>query len=609
MEKLILKENLNSLPDKPGVYCFKDKNDKTIYIGKAKSIKHRVRSYFQNSAPFDQKTTIMISKVNDLETIVTDSEVEALILEANLVKEYKPKYNINLKDDKSYPYIRITNELFPKVFPTRKIIHDGSKYFGPYTDVKSMKHALKIIRKVFPICTCNYNITEETIKQKKIKVCLYYYMRKCPGPCEGLISPQDYQKIINQMINFINGKNKELLEEIKENMNKAAEEMNFEEAVRLRDNINAIERFNFSQKVVLNKSVDIDVFSLAVEGDTACGVIFKVRDGKLIGRQHFYFSNVEDKLKSEILKSLIQNYYINNKFYPDEIYIPLIPEDLTLILRWLEKEKGDKINLCAPKIGTKNKLIEMGEKNAQLLMEELKIQKMKSSDFVPNSVISLQKDLHLKTLPRRIEAFDISNISGKDAVASMVYFENGISKKSEYRKFKIKTVEGADDFAMIGEVVKRRYSRLMKEKKELPDLILIDGGKGQVSSAVSALKEIGITNQPVIGIAKRYDEIYLPEIKEPQSISKSSPGLKLLQRIRNESHRFALQYHRKLRKKRTIFSELDNIKGIGKSRKEKLLRYFGSVKKIKQATPEDIAKIPGLGKNIGTSLLKELNQN
>jgi len=607
MFPLSLEEKFKNLPNKPGVYYFKDKGNKIIYIGKAKSLRSRVRSYFQNSA-IDPKTEVMVSKIKDFEIIITNSEIEALILEANLVKEHKPRYNINLKDDKSYPYIRVTRELFPRVFPTRRIIHDGSRYFGPYTDVKAMKQTLKIIRKVFPVRSCSYALTEESIKRKKVKICLDYHIKKCLGPCEGFISPEKYQEIIKQMMYFINGKNSILLEEMRENMNKSAEEMNFEEAARLRDNINFIENFYAGHKTVLNNMDDIDIFSIAADGDSACGVIFKVRDGKVTGRQHFYLSNVKNKEKKEILKPLMQEYYLESRFYPDQIYVPVIPEDYKALTRWLEKEKGKKINLVTPKIGKKNKLIEMGEKNAYLLLEELKIQKMKSGDYVPNSISAIQKELHLKTLPKRIEAFDISNISGKDAVASMVHFENGIPKKSEYRKFKIKTVASADDFAMIEEVVIRRYTRLLEENTEFPDLILIDGGKGQVSAAVNALKKIGITNQPLAGIAKKYEEIYLPGIKEPQSISKSSPGLKLLQRIRDESHRFALQYHKKLRKKRTIFSGLDNIDGIGKVKKEQLYRQFGSIRKIREAKPEEILKIPGFNKKTVDKLLKELNQ-
>ena len=608
MKQLSLKEKLNNLPVKPGVYYLRDKEDSIIYIGKAKSLKSRVRSYFQNST-IDPKTAVMISKIKDFEIIVTNSEIEALILEANLVKEHKPKYNISLKDDKSYPYIRITKELFPRVFPTRKIIHDGSKYFGPYTNVRALKKTLRFIRNIFQIRSCNYILTCESIKKKNVKVCLDYHIKKCSGVCEGFVSPEEYQQTIKQMIYFINGKNSILLEELRKMMKKAAEEMNFEEAAKLRDNIEAIENFSAGHRAVLNNMNDIDIFSIAVDGNSACGVIFKVRDGKITGRQHFYLSNVKNKKKSEILKSLIQQYYIKSRYYPDEIYVPVIPEDSVSIKKWLEKEKGKRINLTSPKIGKKNKLIEMGEKNARLLMEELKIQKMRSGDFVPNSIAAVQKDLHLKILPKRIEAFDISNISGTDAVASMVYFKNGIPKKSEYRRFKIKTIVGSDDYAMIGEVVRRRYQRLLKEKSKFPDLILIDGGKGQVSSAFDALKKMGINSQQLAGIAKKYEEIYLPGIKEPQSISKSSPGLMLLQRIRDESHRFALQYHRKLRKKRIIFSELDEIKGIGKIRKEKLFKKFGSIRNIKEADINTILKIPGFDKKIADKLLKELKQN
>jgi len=608
MVKDELKSKLEAIPCKPGIYLLKDKNSRIIYIGKAKNLRNRVRSYFQESRAENLKTDIMVSKVRDFDIILTDSEIEALILEANLVKEHKPRYNVNLKDDKSFPFIRITNEPFPQIFPTRTVVRDGSKYFGPYTEVKVMKQILGTLKKVFTVRSCRLKLTEESIKKGKFKVCLDYHIGKCQGPCEGMVSEKDYNEMVSQVEYFLNGRHQKLIKILKEKMQEKVDALEFEEAAKIRDRINLIENFDSKQKIVLGTEIDRDVFALAVEDELACGVVFKIREGKVTGRQHFYLTGVIDKKNEEILKNLMQQYYLSTGFIPEEVILPEMPSESEAIQLWLETEKNGRIKMYVPKIGEKAKIIRLAGKNAKLLLENLKLQKMKAKDYVPHSVKALQRDLWLKVPPRRIEAFDISNISGQDAVASMVCFLDGNPKKSEYKKFKIKTVKEADDYAMMAEAVKRRYARILKEHKTLPELILVDGGKGQLSAVVKVLDNLGIKNQKIVSLAKRLEEVYIPGISEPQTIPKTSSGLKLLQRIRDEAHRFAIEYHRKVRKKRTIASELDTIKGVGKSRKEALLKHFGSVQRIADAAEEDIAKVPGVSR-ILAGIIKEHFKN
>jgi len=605
-----LTDKLEYIPKKPGVYCFKDKNSKVIYVGKAKVLRNRVRSYFHDSHSFDPKTVAMLNRADDVEVIVTDNEVEALILEANLVKENKPRYNIDLRDDKSYPHIRVTNEPYPRVFPTRKIVRDGSKYFGPYTDTKSMRATLRIIGKVFPIRSCKYHLTEETIKKGKIKVCLDYHIKKCEAPCEGLISQSDYSKIVEGTVQFLQGKNTRLIQSLTKEMECAAERKDFEEAAMLRDKINTLESFYSSRNVDLEKETDIDVFSVAHEDTLACAVVFKIREGKIIGRQHFYLDRTEHRPEPEILKSFLQQYYLQsgNENIPDEVFLPCEPEDFETVCLWLKQNSGHRCKVRIPRIGPKLRLVDMAKRNAQLMLEELKLQKMKAGDYIPHSLKELAKDLRLHMPPRRIEAFDISNLAGKDAVASMVCFQDGSSHKSEYRRYKIKTLKGPDDFGMIAEAVTRRYRRLLEERKPLPDLILVDGGKGQLSAAMDALKNLGIHNQPVCALAKRFEEVYLPSEPGPISIAKTSSSLRLLQRVRDESHRFALLYHRKRRTSRTLTSELDSIPGIGKARRQAMLNHFGSLKKLKQASEKEIAKVRGLSIKIAHQVYSALHE-
>ena len=600
-----LREKLDGLPAQPGVYLFKDREGTILYVGKAKHLRNRVRSYFQRSRPVDPKQQAMMKRVADLETILVDSEVEAVMLEANLIKQHRPRYNVVLRDDKSYPYIRITNEPYPRVFVTRRLVNDGSRYLGPYTDVKHLRHIMKALRKIFPIRSCKYFIDDQVIASKKIKVCLDYHIKRCQGPCEGLVSQAEYQQMIRQVERFLKGKTRELVQELKERMGKAAEQLNFEEAARLRDQIALIEQFQFSnQRVIQTDFEDRDVVAVASGKEDACTAVFKIRDGKVIARQHFYLRGVEEKSDREILTQFIKQFYLNADSYPRQLLLPAEPdEDNTLLEQWLESLAGHRVEIVVPRIGEKKKLVALCQKNARFLLEELNLHRLRRGDRVPLSVRELQKALKLSRPPRRIEAFDISNIQGKDAVASMVCFVDGQPRKSEYRIFKIRSKTSPDDFAMMREAVFRRYRRLLDEQRPLPDLILIDGGKGQLHSALSALNELGIKDQPIVGLAKRLEEIYSPGMSEPQTLPRRNPGLRLLQHVRDESHRFALLHFRKQHRKSTLKSPLDEVPGIGPARKAHLLQVFGSLKKIKQASLEELVSRGKLPRPVALNLI------
>lgn len=603
-----LKEKLDRVPQQPGVYLFKDKNDKIVYVGKAKRLRPRVRSYFQTSRDDGPKHARLVKKIHDFETIVTDSEIEALILEANLVKEYKPRYNVNLKDDKSFPYIRVTNEPFPRIFPTRRIIRDGSKYFGPYTEVKSMRSLLKTVKRLFPIRSCHLNLSAENIAQKKYQVCLNYHIHRCMGPCEGFINESEYNQIVQNIINFIQGRDTIVIAGLQQKMEQAAEQLQFEKAARIRDQINAIKDFQFKQKVITPEQIDQDLLTAFMEDDDACGVIFKVREGRIIGRQHFYLSGVEGESMANVLNQFVVQYYLRSEFIPGEIYLPEKITESEQIEKWLQSKSKNRIRLKFPSRGEKFKLLKMATQNAKLLLDELKLQKMKANDFVPHSVQALQRDLRLKIPPRRIEAFDISNISGTNPTASLVTFINGQPRKGEYRRFKIRVKSTPDDFAMMEEAIRRRYSRVIKEDKEMPDLIMVDGGKGQLSVAQRVLKELNLEAQPVIALAKRLDEVFVPGSTDPQNIPHTSSGLRLLQRVRDEAHRFAVDYHRKLRGKQAVKSELDDIPGVGPSRRSKLVKHFGSVRNLKSATFEEIKQVAEIPENVAQRIYDHFHQ-
>ena len=604
-----LKEKLDLVPANPGCYLFKDQNGKILYVGKANILRNRVRSYFHKSRPYHPRLNALVRKIADIEWIVTDSEVEALILENNLIKEYKPKYNVNLRDDKSYPYIRITNEDFPQVFVTRKIERDGSEYFGPYTEVKNVRYVLKTLRQIFPIRSCKYQLTPQVIAQKKVDLCLDYYIKKCKGPCQGLQSKEDYARLIDQVRKFLKGKTEELVQELRSQMVELAERMEFEEAALVRDRLQALERYRNSQKIVQSDFKDRDVFAIALEDKEACVVVFKIREGKIIGKQHFYLKQVGWKNESEILEEFLNQYYFTNQDIPQEIFLPVNLESEQTINEWLTQDSKRKVQIVVPQKGDKHKLVQMAVKNARYLLDELQLQKMKKEQTVHFSVVALHRDLNLPKPPLVIECFDISNIQGTDAVASMVCFENGKPKKSEYRHFKINTKQTPDDFAMMREVVRRRYERLLKEKKRLPDLIVVDGGKGQLSSALTVLTQLGLEEQPIIGLAKRLEEVFVPFEKESILLPRNSSALKLLQQIRDEAHRFAVSYHRKRRKKRTLTSQLDQIQGIGPKRRQKLLTVFGSVKNIASCSKEELMSKAHLPEKVAEQIVRYFKTN
>lgn len=533
----------------------------------------------------------MVSKIADLQLFITDSEVEALVLENNLIKKFKPRYNVNLKDDKSYPYIRITNEPFPQIFHTRQIVKDGSKYFGPFTDVKRMKQSLRMINKIFKIRSCKYFIDEETIKKKKIKVCLDYHIKRCDGPCEGLINRKEYNALVGQVIKVLQGKTEGLIKELNAEMQKAAKALQFEKAAELRDRIRQLGVYSSRQKIVSTDFKDRDVITAAQEAADAACTIFNIREGKLVGKRQFHLTTHPDVEMPELLNSILKFYYNEFVEIPREIILETMPTEAESILEWLNKSASRKVTFTIPKrAGEKKSLLKMCKQNAILFLKDIQLQKMKKEGNLPYVLSALKRDLHLNVIPRKIECFDISNLQGTDAVASMVTFQDGKPKKSLYRKFIIKTVDGPDDFASMREVFERRYLKLKEKGEPLPDLIIVDGGKGQLSSAVETLKALGFQKFNIIGLAKRLEEVFHPGISEPQTIPRSSSSLKILQKIRDEAHRFAITFHRQRRFKRTLQTELTSIKGIGKKTAEALLKKFGSVKKIKTATVEELAK-------------------
>ena len=589
---LPLQEKLEALPQKPGVYRFKDTSGTVLYVGKAQNLRSRVRQYFQKSRAKDPRIDAMISKVRDVEITVTDTEVEALILESNLIKEIKPRYNVVLKDDKSYPYIVLTNEPFPRVFVTRKKIGNGGRYYGPYTDVGMMRAALKTIRDIFRIRSCNYDLSEESIAHHKFKVCLDYHIKKCDGPCEAYQSHDAYTKMIDKVAQILRGRIRPVVESLEAEMQNCAAAMQFEEAAALRDKIRQLNVYREKQKIVDTREVNRDVFAVVTNNDDGCGVLFCIREGKVIGSRHFYFANGAGKNHGELLGYLLERYYSEHEDYPDEIVLSEELIESEAIVRWIASRAGQSVGLSIPEKKDDLRLVELVRHNAQYWLDELLIQRRKRGEAVPHAVQSLQNDLRLETLPRRIECFDISNIQGSDTVASMVVFVDGKPKKSEYRKYRIRTVQGPNDFASMQEVVRRRYAALGKDKEASAGLIIIDGGKGQLSSAVDVLRTLSL-HIPIIGLAKRLEEIFLPGQVEPILLPKTSSSLRLLQQIRDEAHRFAITYHRQIRSQRILRTEIDLIKGIGKKRSKELLEAFGSVQGIKFASQEQLTDVVG----------------
>ena len=598
-----LQSKLKNIPIYPGVYRFMDDKGEIIYIGKAKNLRSRVRSYFQKSKSQSTKNLTMIRHISDLEWIVVRSEVEALLTEANLIKQHAPRYNVMMKDDKSFPFIRITNEPYPQVLLTRKIVKDGSKYFGPFTDVYSLRTTLKALHKVFPVRSCSFFLDEQMIADKKVKLCLDYHIRKCEGPCEGLVSMEHYQEMIDRIDRFMRGKTKETEDYITEQMQNASTSMRYEEAAMYRDQLEAIRSFNERQSKVSTEFEDRDVFALAQEGELGVVVIIRIRNGRIFSREKISLQRLDDK-DSYTMKTVITRFYMDSGLIPREILLQFSPTDEKELLIWLKNRRQGTVKFLYPQRGEKAKEMRITLQNAKLLLGEWIINRQKRQYQIPNMLAQLQEDLNMDVPPRRIEAFDISHLGGIDTVASMVCFIDARPRKREYRKFNIKTVSGIDDFAAIREVVSRRYKRVKDEKGSMPDLILVDGGKGQLSMALSALRELGLDYIPTAGLAKKLEEVFVPGNPDAQTIHKQSPGLILLRRIRDEAHRFAITFQRQKRKKQLVQSVFGELPGMGKKRLEKLLQVFDGPVAITQLTPEVINGETGIPVKIAKKIIK-----
>ncbi|MCR1899136.1 excinuclease ABC subunit UvrC [Irregularibacter muris] len=603
-----LEEQLKKLPEKPGVYIMKNQQDEIIYVGKAISLKNRVRQYFQSSKNHSVKVKSMVKQIVDFEYIVTDSELEALILECNLIKKHRPRYNVLLKDDKTYPYIKVTlQDPFPRVILTRQVRKDGAKYFGPYTSSFAVKQTLEAIKRAYPIRVCNRKIGPEGMTERP---CLNYHIRQCIGPCRGDVHQGEYREMIDEIIQILDGKQEKLIEKLEAEMLEAAQNMEFEKASLLRDQIRGLHQIAEKQKIVSTSLSDQDVIAFARGIDEACVQVFFIRGGKLIGREHFMLNGVEEMERGEIMTQFVKQFYGGTPFIPKEILLQEEIDEAQIIHRWLSDKKGSKVVLRVPYKGEKKKLIDMVSKNAVITLEQFSDKMKREKEKGTKALKELQEILQLPTMPHRIEGFDISNIQGTDSVGSMVVIEGGKPKKSDYRRFKIKWVHGPNDYASMQEIVQRRLTRGMKEKKELekenispaqgkfsrlPDVIMIDGGLGHAQSVEKVLGELGI-QIPVCGMVKddKHRTRGLIYQGEEVYIEKSSPLFQMITRLQDEAHRFALSYHQSLRKKTSLYSVLDEIPGVGAVRKKALLKHYGGINGIKKATVEELKSIPGM---------------
>ena len=577
-----LQSKLRHLPDQPGVYLFKDATGEILYIGKAAALANRVRSYFLKGADYSPKTTLLVSQIADLETIVTRSELEALILESNLIKRHRPKLNVVLRDDKQYPYLRLPiKEDFPRLSIVRRVQKDGALYYGPYTPAGALRETLKVIKKVFPLATCTIEIDG-----KAERACIEFEIKRCMAPCTGNQSKEDYQKIVTQVRQFLEGRDRELLDDLRVQMAATAEREEFEEAARLRDRLFNIERTLEKQRITQTTATDQDVIGIARHGAAVDLQLLFVRGGLLIGRKDFFWREAAEASDEELVRSAIEQFYNKDGQPPKELLLPVDLDDATVIEEWLSDKRGDKVRLVAPERGAKHQLLLLAEENAAAAVTD----HLRDELLDRQAVDELQRLLRLLNPPERIEGFDISNTMGNQSVASMVVWERGQMKKSDYRRFKIRTVTGANDFASIQEVVLRRY----RDTEDLarPDLILIDGGLGQLAAAMEGLKQAGQPSMAVIGLAKARGEkderIFLPGRKNPIMLRSNSPATHLVQRIRDEAHRFALTFHRKLRSKALLTSQLDQIIGVGEIRRASLLRRFKTLEGLAAASDEDL---------------------
>jgi excinuclease ABC subunit C len=609
-----LRARLKSLPDKPGVYLHKDAEGTVLYVGKAKSLRSRVRSYFNAEYSKTAKQRAMLAQIDSVDYVLVDNPVEALALECNLIKRYRPKYNVMLRDDKNYPYIKISlDEDFPRVYRTRNYRKDSARYFGPYTSSKSLDETLRLLKRIFPYRSCNRPMADTPLDPTKplnarTRPCLDFYIHRCIGPCIRACTKEEYSAVIDDVQLFLEGKHDDIRKGMEKRMLEAAEELKFEEAALMRDRVKAINRVLEKQRVVSTGMEDQDVVGLARDKGDACVMLLTIRGGKVLGQQDYVMQGTAEETEAEILEKFLEQYYDTATNLPTEVLLQGEIEDPATVEEWLRQKRGRKVAVLVPQRGEKRRLIELAEKNAKETLQTLKLKWLTDDQKVQAGLTELADYLELDRLPQRIECYDISNIQGKDSVGSMVVFSGGRPKNSEYRRFKIKTVAGADDYASMKEVLKRRFRRASGDDASswgrLPDLIVIDGGKGQLGAAVEALSEVGVDAIPVAGLAKEREELFLPGNPDPIILPATSQGLYLVQRVRDEAHRFAITYHRTVRAKTSMQSQLDEIPGIGPRRKKDLLKRFGSVKGIRQAATEDIASVPGFSLKLA-ELLKE----
>jgi excinuclease ABC subunit C len=618
-----IEEELKKLPAKPGVYIMRDKHDTIIYVGKAISLKNRVRQYFQSSRNLMPKIVKMVSKIDHFEYIITDSEVEALVLESNLIKEHMPRYNTMLKDDKNYPYIKVTvQEAYPRVMIARQLKKDKAKYFGPYTSGLAVKDTLDLLRKIYQIRTCNRNLPRDIGKER---ACLFYHIKQCSGPCQGYISEEEYRKSIDQIIDFLNGNFNEVLSMLEQKMLKASENMEFEEAAGYRDLMTSVRQMAQKQKITsTSNQEDKDIIAFARAGDEAVVQVFFIRNGKLIGREHYHLTGVESDTRSGVMTSFVKQFYAGTPFIPRELLLQEELEETELITEWLTAKRGQKVYIHVPKKGEKEKLVELAEKNASLVLQQDSEKIKKEEQRTKGAMKEIENWLGLDSL-KRIESFDISNINGFESVGSMVVYENGKPKRNDYRKFKIKWVTGSDDYASMNEVLTRRFTHGKQEKEELieknmdlehgsftrfPDLIMMDGGKGQVNIALKVMEELHLSI-PVCGMVKddnhRTRGLYFNNVEIP--IDRNSEGFKLITRIQDETHRFAIEYHRSLRSKGQVHSILDDIPGIGQKRRKELMKNFLSLDAIKEATMEQLSIVPTMNEKAAKQVYDFFHNN
>ena len=614
-DKFNIQEELKKLPDKPGVYIMHDKNDTIIYVGKAIILKNRVRSYFRESANHSPKIAKMVSLVERFEYIVTDSELEALVLENNLIKEHRPKYNTMLKDDKTYPYIKVTvSDVYPRILFSREMKKDKSKYFGPYTSAAAVKDTIELINKLYKLRTCNRKLPKDAGKERP---CLNYHIHQCKAPCQNFVTPEEYKKQVEEALEFLNGNYGKILKDLQQKMETASENLEFEEAASYRDLINSVKQVAQKQKITDSEGEDRDVIALAKDEQDAVVQVFFVRSGRLIGREHFYMTNVSEDAERQILTSFVKQFYAGTPFIPKELLIQEELEEEEIITEWLSKKRGSKVKLRFPKKGTKERLVDLAARNAQMVLSQDKERIKREEGRTIGAVKEIAELLGMEKIVR-MEAFDISNISGFENVGSMVVYEKGKPKKSDYRKFKIKSVSGPDDYGCMKEVLTRRFIHGMEESKELkeknieeqfgsftrfPDLLLMDGGKGQVNIALQVLEELKL-NIPVCGMVKddnhRTRGLYYNNEEIP--IDKHSEGFKLITRVQDEAHRFAIEYHRSLRSKEQVHSVLDDIPGIGAARRKALMKAFMNLGDIKEASVEELAGIPNIPYNVAEEI-------